>query len=336
MFAIVSGYLTHLPSWLLALLALSPFMLGLPLEGEGGDGGDGGDAGDQGGGNLDDMPTPGPGAWRGENDPAAAATAAAAAARTQTPDPAAAQARHDAEMAALRTQNDTLQRQFNDLGANYRRTQAALAAAAGIAGPGEPKTPEDVRKEKLLTQFFDLFPKAAQPHMKRLFIEQPERLAALLEQDPKELAAQVAAPEQRHWQGVATQTSEKVYDAIAPAILGAGKTAKDLDAETRGELREGFARWINRDQTGARADRYEQQDPALVTEYATWFKARFVDPGRRTAAAAVITRGAQTARLPVSGGGNQAIRTPNPKPNDEADEDAIHKNAWTVAQSLRG
>lgn len=322
---------------IMALLALLSFgivgqVIGDGDPGDGGDPDDAGDPGDPGG-----MPDPAPGAWRGEAPPAGQPagtppTPAPAPGARPAPGAAAAPPVDDAtrRFQDLERRNAELERQHNELGASHRQLQRMLANAAGLAGPSEPKTPEDARRERLLNQFFDLFPKDKQPILRKLLLENPEKLASF-----SDAAPEFENQNSRHWQGVARSTTAKLYDSIAEHLIGAGKKGTDLDEETRAELRENFGRWIERDRTGARQDRYEMQDPALVSEFATLFKTRYIDPGRRAAATTVINRGSRTATLPVGGGGNQPVRTPAPPTPDPNDDDAVHKAGWAVAQALK-
>ena len=327
----MAGY-DVLVQWLSWLSALLPFVvIGMAMDGEEGGGGDdgGGDSGggDEGGGESPQIP---PGMWRGEGLPEQQQSQPgqpAPSAPAGQPPP---QAEDRQRFEDLNRNHQSLQQQFNELGGQYRQLQRMLARAAGMGdGPNEPLTPEEQRKQRLLGQFFDLFPEKSREHVRKLLLENPERFTQLAEHAPA-----WEDTNSRYWRGVAQTTAGRVWDTVAPLLLGKGKGAQDLDEETRWEVKDAFGRWIERDRTGGRADRYEMQDPALVKEFTDWFKARFLDPGRRAAATTVIQRGAATGRLPVSGGNNQPVTTPAPKPDGE-DEDALHKRAWSVAQSLR-
>lgn len=318
--------------WLTVLfLGLSVVALG-QVSGDGDDGGDddGGDH-DFDDGDGDDAPDPGA-AFRaarpaGGTPPAGGQPGAGGApAGGQPPDDAA--RRYE----DLNGRFSTLERNYNSLGERYRRLEAAHAALAGAPPRPAAPTQADERSIRLREQFYGLYPENARPLMKKI-LEDPNVLQRVIE--IAERAPDLQSSEERHWQHVARTATNALWNGAAPVLLGQGKTGKDLDEETRIDLQASFGRWIQRDPTGARADRYEAQDGELVGEFLTWFKGRYIDVGRRDGSRSVITRGERTARLPVAGAGGPTPRQQQrPKPDGDDDE-AVHKNAWAVAQSLR-
>lgn len=202
--------------------------------------------------------------------------------------------------------------------------KALLGPALGF---GEEKPTLDPRQQRardllltLMPELKDLMPLGAKA----------KDLLGIAEQAP-----QWSEQNKVYWQGVASRTLDNIYDGAAVAILGAGKTAKDLDPEMQDDLWQSFTRWVGRDQTGARVQRYEGQDATLTKEFLTAFSARYVDPVRRSAAVVVGQRGEAARRQPVQGSGGQPPLA-KPPAVDNTDEEAVHGKGWAVMQQLRG
>jgi hypothetical protein len=206
-----------------------------------------------------------------------------------------------------------------------KRFRDAMAAALGLAGDRAAMDPKTVRLRETL---FNIV-----PELKELVEKvhpKAKELLGLAEQAPE-----WGQSTRAYWQGVATRTIDRVYDGVAKMLLGPDKGAKDCDAEMRADLQDAFVRWVERDRTGQRVYRYEQQDAALVEEFLQGFSARYVDPARRGAAVNLQQRGQRAAQLP-QGGGGQMPRPAEPPKVDNLDEDAVHGRAWEVFQQLRG
>lgn len=94
-----------------------------------------------------------------------------------------------------------------------------------------------------------------------------------------------------------------------------------------------FVEWLREDTTGARETRYTRGDRTLSGEFLTEYRAGFIDPFRRGADAAVITRGARNAQLPAPPRNGGA---PPPPPAAPLTEEQVHDNAWNSFQAMQG
>lgn len=221
----------------------------------------------------------------------------------------------------LRSKLDRLEAQV----AEQASIKATLAKAFGLDG-GTPAM--DPRTQRIRDGLFK-----AMPELKDLVEKLHPKAAELL--GLADSAPTWGEQQKVYWQGVARRTQDAVHDGIAKMILGTDKAAKDLDPEMADDVRDGFIRWVERDETGQRVARYEQQDGTLVSEFLKAFGARYVDPVRRTAAVAVGARGAVVNRLPQSGPSGMPAAAAPPVV-DNKDVDAVHGRAWAVLQQLRG
>ncbi len=195
-----------------------------------------------------------------------------------------------------------------------------LSRAFGIGQPsGQPADP---RSERLRETIFQLM-----PELKPILEKQKELLAAA------ESGAQWAEGNKSYWQGVAARTMAGVHDGVAETLLGTGKTGKDLDPEAREDVQHLFIRWVESDKTLARVQRYEAQDATLVREFLTGWKARYIDPVRRSASVVAGNRGQQRAQVPTNGPGAMPPAATPPKQNNQ-DEDEVHGRGWAVASNL--
>jgi hypothetical protein len=210
--------------------------------------------------------------------------------------------------------------------AENTRLKNIIGQALGLTADGTPKM--DPKTSAIRTRLFEVM-----PELKDILEQIHPKLKAitgLADQAPAWTEQNTA-----YWQGVAGRTVSTVYDGVAKLVLGSDKTGKDLDPEFAEDVRDGFIRWVERDNTGQRVVRYEGQDPSLVAEFLKAFTARYVDPVRRSATAGVVTRGERVAALPVAGGSG-APRAAAPPAVNPDDEDAVHGRGWAVAQQLRG
>lgn len=197
---------------------------------------------------------------------------------------------------------------------------------SSILGGNEPA--EDPRMARVREGLFK-----AMPELKTLLEKigpKTDALASLADDAPR-----WGAQNKAYWGGVAARTTSAVHDGVAKALLGDGKSGKDLDPELAEDVREAFIKWIERDNTGGRVDRYEAQDANLVSEFLQAWSARYIDPARRLAAVSVADRGQRLQRLPVQGSGGTPPAAAPPKV-DLNDEEAVHGQGWKVMQELRG
>lgn len=209
--------------------------------------------------------------------------------------------------------------------AENKRFRDGLAQALGITGEKPAMDPKTVRLRETMFQIM--------PELKDLVEKLHPKAAEIM--GLADSAPQWGEQQKNYWQGVARRTEGALHDGVAKMILGDGKSAADLEPEMLDDIRDGFVRWVERDQTGARVGRYEAQDGSLVQEYLKAFGARYIDPVRRGAAANVITRGRTLQKLPQSGGSG-VPKAAAPPVVDNNDVDAVHGRAWAVLQQLRG
>jgi hypothetical protein len=116
-----------------------------------------------------------------------------------------------------------------------------------------------------------------------------------------------------------------VYNKAAAFVLGEGKTGKDLNPMVRDNITNAMSRFVSSDP--ARAARFENQDPTVIDEFWTAYKAATYDPIKRDQRAAVLTRAGNPHAVP-QGGTQPPPAPPSPKPSDSADVDAIYGEAW--------
>lgn len=179
--------------------------------------------------------------------------------------------------------------------------------------------PEQLRKQKIVNDLLELDPRI------RKAIELGEKadvIQALLQTSQEREAMEKAS-----WDDFANRQLAKVHDGFAAALSGGKRKGAELPQETRQGLTDNFIAWVMQDGSGRRAGRYNAKDETLPTEFIQSFMKQYVDPLRRTTAAATVTAARRVQNLPVGGGSSSPLGTPKPKPNDD-DEDAIFKRGW--------
>lgn len=215
------------------------------------------------------------------------------------------------------------QQQIDFLMQRFGQPQAPPPPAA----PEPPQlTPQDIAIRDRLY--------AIVPGLNRLaemlpFLEHREAIMGAAEAVPTWRSA-----ENQYWDRYANDTVVAIADEVAKLVVGDGKTARDLDPETVAGIRASFTAWVTRDPQ--RAMRYEREDPSIPKEFWGWYKAKHFDPIRRTQQAAALTQ--EPPRVPQGGGGAPAAsQTPpaqRPANNNGDDEDAIHRSAWGMRDTV--
>lgn len=161
-----------------------------------------------------------------------------------------------------------------------------------------PQAPEAAEQEKIAAAFYAL-PQFA--HLKGLTAETMQKLTALAERgDEYDQGIKY------QWDRLRDRTFKAVVDRVQDTL---GLDAIDQDMAE--DINEMFRRWARSqpDQDAFRS-RYEAEDPKLLDEFLDRYKAKHIDPIRRSAAAS-LTRPAQ-ARIP-RGTPSQPVATQKPK-----------------------
>lgn len=224
------------------------------------------------------------------------------------------QGRLEQELARIRTENATLQRNFNQQ--NTVLQQLAQVFAPKQAG-ADPKT------VALRNRLIEVV-----PELKTLLTlaARSQELTGLLDRAPG-----LTRQESVYWDQVARRTMGELHTQIAPYMLGDGGTADKLSDDQKQLLAERFQRWCLSDKTGARVDRYEQGDPKIVEEFRDYYVALNYAPARRQAVLAAAGRAAAGAAAPRAGRAD-ATATSVPKV-DATDPDAAHSRGWQHVQN---
>lgn len=215
---------------------------------------------------------------------------------------------------------------------NARLMDLVSRGAPGQPPPPTPETPAPLTPQDLIVRdrLYQVVPelKILQelvPHLKVL-AEKKDALLGTVDQ-----GARMQNAEETYWDRYVERTLASIYDRIAVMQLGEGKTAKDLDDLAKTGVFGAFRGWVTKDK--ARADRYNSEDPKLIEEFWSAYKAAVYDPQRRDADAALLARAQTPPTLPIGGGGTPIAPAP-PAPVNNLDEDAVHKRAWATRDSV--
>ena len=125
---------------------------------------------------------------------------------------------------------------------------------------------------------------------------------------------------------VAKSTMTSLDNGVAAAMLGKGRTSKDLGVKAASRFRRDFFEWVQSDQE--RLDRYEGLDPNLVEDYVKEVDETLIAPLRRRYGADAMSRYRAVENLPVGGHSSAPVGTPKPKGKAAPDEDAAADAAW--------
>lgn len=138
---------------------------------------------------------------------------------------------------------------------------------------------------------------------------------------------------QNYWKRVASMTVDKVADNLAPLLLGDGKSGTDLTPAQRGKLQRDFLAWIEDDDSGERAQRYEGLDAKLADEFRDYVDGIYgFSSIRRTQNAAALAAGRAAGRLPVSGSSSAPVVAAPDNKKPQTDDEAADL-AWRHAQA---
>lgn len=221
---------------------------------------------------------------------------------------------------------------FDEQAERLRSTQEQLQTVMGLMkslqslpkeSPGEPPDP---RKERIVAELLEVMPELGKA---RTLAERADEITQLLE----EAKFTRAEREQRDTQYARTSVA-RLWDGYAEAVLGKGKTGRDLPAETREIVKNSFIQWIGSDTTGERINRYNAFDETLRTEFMTAWRKAVIDPLRRETLAGRAASARRIANLPVAGGTASALGQPSAKPETD-DEDAVYDRAWEMTRQLK-
>lgn len=132
---------------------------------------------------------------------------------------------------------------------------------------------------------------------------------------------------------VAVRTITSVYDVAAKAMLGEGKSAKDLGADERVWIKDSFISWVLN--SPERRERYDSGDTAtLGSEFWTAYNQRMRATAVRTQSSSILERHGRRQNLPQQGSSSAPVGSQPPNLNLK-DEDAVHKAAWGSVVSGR-
>lgn len=213
------------------------------------------------------------------------------------------------------------------------RTNQQLSEALSrfMRQPDTPTTPaaepdeETLRRQRIRDQILEVYPE----------LKDAVELTKLRQR----LEATITATEQRNledeqrYDAYAKRVISSVHDDFAPLILGKGKTGKDLSEASRDELKTSFIRWIG--SAPDRVERYNRYDDTLRKEFIADWTARWVDPLKRSGAAALTRQARVTQNLPVSGTTSSPLGAPPARPTTPENEDEIYERAAKMAFGIR-
>lgn len=199
-----------------------------------------------------------------------------------------------------------LTQRTSSLEAELKASNARIAALAGIT----QTSPEDQTKADVIKAFREHFPQLA-PFLDP---DNSKRLEKLLTRGDEIEQASNAV-----WDGVSRRTLTSITSQYADAL---NLDPKDIDDDARQMLASLFMQMARSDPERFQ-QRYEAEDPALVTEFIERMTKKFFEPAARVRATQVV-RG--QPRVPSSGVSRPVVSGPpsfNPADRDSTEDAAI-------------
>lgn len=299
--------------------------------GDGGDGGDAGDGGDGGGEASDGLEHPDFKMPGGTDDGAAGdgggegdqgGQEGGGAARKPKPKGAVESVPKHRLDEVIRSNAD-LKRQLANLEAENKRFKGGILASLGVRDPDAPAEPKQLtdRERAIQKRLMELIPGLGNLDKLSKLVEKSDVLESLVASVPE-----FTKQNERYWDQVAKTMAGAMETALAPLLLGEGKTAKDLSKDQQLRFRREFAAWVQG--SDERIDRYESLDSTLVDDFVKELEDMVVAPLRRRYGADTLNRSGNASRLPV--GGNSSAPVGSRKPNEKKalSEDDAADAAW--------
>ena len=217
-------------------------------------------------------------------------------------------------------QRDYIGQRYSQTEAEVKKLRAIVANALGIKDPDSPAPPRELSARELAVQkrLYELIP--GLEHIKDL-VENRESLLGLAQSVPD-----FERQNKQYWDRVAKSTMTSLDNGVAAAMLGKGRTSKDLGVKAASRFRRDLFEWVQSDQE--RLDRYEGLDPNLVEDYVKEVDETLIAPLRRRYGADAMSRYRAVENLPVGGHSSAPVGTPKPKGKAAPDEDAAADAAW--------
>ncbi len=128
------------------------------------------------------------------------------------------------------------------------------------------------------------------------------------------------------WARHGRETLQNVYSGLAEAY-----GTDELSEEQSAHVGRAFISWLQSDQR--LLHRYEQGDPAVVTEFVNSWRTGFVEPARRVAQAPGARAAAGNRNLPPAARPSGVVPPAVPAPS--TDPGAVHDRAWQQFSELQ-
>lgn len=203
--------------------------------------------------------------------------------------------------AAVREAQQTYSQQMQQMRAEAEQYKAQLHALVGVQPPQNPEI-DAVRK-----QFGQLYPGLSKMEEKAAQLEQ------LLER-----AGDLESQNAHYWQSYGRQAVDRLFTKASESI------GSPLNDENKQFLHSAFVGWVQA--SPERADRYTN-DPTIVDDFLKALSSGFIDPVRRTSAAAIPGRANVALPQDTPSGAPRVPGAPQPKDLDER-----AANAWLQYQ----
>jgi len=190
-----------------------------------------------------------------------------------------------------------------------------VAALSGVQPPTAPVSRED---QELQAEFYAKFPKLAKLQ------DKADKLDALLERLGDFDPTSVATAQDHYFEQMGVQTLSRL-DSLAESEIGG-----TLSPFAQQMLHNNFGVWVAGDP--AKIQRYERQDPKLLSDFITEYRTGILDPFRRKVTTAQQPQHERARRLPQQGGSGAQLPTGRPGVLKPSDTDDYHSAAFRAMQ----
>ena len=211
----------------------------------------------------------------------------------------------------IREESQARQRLEREL--QYERQR--VAALSGVQPPAEPVSQADAELQR---EFFATFPKLAKLQ------EKADKLDALLERLDGFDPTSVATAQDHYFEQMGVQTLTRL-DSLAESEIGG-----TLSPFAQQMLHNNFGVWVA--DHPAKIQRYERQDPKLLSDFITEYRTGILDPFRRKVTTASQPQHERARRLPQQGGSGAQLPTGRPSALKPGDTDDYHSAAFRSMQ----
>jgi len=175
---------------------------------------------------------------------------------------------------------------FRTLAEQNRELDRRVRALTGI------EQPRNTQHDAVRQQFAEVFPEMAP------LLQDPKALAQVLELAKSGQLDELRGTAEAYWGRHAQTTARELVTQFAKS---SGVDVSTLSPRVQNRMALHLKAFIEEDHTGQRQHRFEMADPSIVTECLADMDGMFLDPLRRSTAAAAARNLEQNRRLPEAG-----------------------------------